>query len=124
MTDPLKVLVADDAVGVRESVSIALRSAGMVVEVAENGSRALERLREQRFDVLVTDIWMPETDGLNLIKRLRDEQPTLRVFAMTGGGARMTIETASSLADVWGAEAVFVKPFDEDKLIEMIRAGA
>lgn len=120
MQKPLKILVADDAVGVRESLMIAMSEAGLAPVAVSNGSEALDKLRQQRFDVLVTDIWMPQIDGLNLIKQLRDEQPDLRVFAMTGGGARMTIETASSLADVWGAEAVFVKPFDEKRLLAAI----
>ena len=59
-------------------------------------------------------------DGLNLIKRLRSEAPQLRVFAMTGGGPRLTLESATSLAEVWGAERVFVKPFDEAALIAAI----
>jgi CheY-like chemotaxis protein len=67
---------------------------------------------------------MPEIDGLNVIKRIRADHPHLRVFAVTGGGPRMTIETAGSLAEVWGAERVFVKPFDEAELIRAIREGA
>jgi CheY-like chemotaxis protein len=63
---------------------------------------------------------MPGVDGITLIKRLRSQQPELRVFAMTGGGPRMTIETATSLAEIWGAERVFVKPFDEALLIAAI----
>ncbi len=119
-----RVLVADDVAGVRESLAVALEAAGMAVEKAGTGRAALARLAAAPFDVLVTDIWMPDGDGLNLIKATRAAHPTLRVFAMTGGGAHMTIETASSLAEVWGAEWVFVKPFDEDLLVEKIRAGA
>jgi len=117
-------LVIDDVLGVRESIRIALNAAGYATTVAENGQQALDILSSGSFDVVVTDIWMPGLDGISLIKRLRSEQPALRVFAMTGGGPRMTIETATSLAEIWGAEMVLVKPFDEALLIAAIdRAG-
>lgn len=114
------ILVVDDLHGVRESIRIALTEAGCRVDVAENGRRALEMLAAGAYDVAVTDIWMPEVDGLSLIKRVREEQPGLRIFAMTGGGPRMTMETATSLAEVWGAERVFIKPFDERELVAAI----
>jgi two-component system chemotaxis response regulator CheY len=121
MQSPYRILVIDDVLGVRESIRIALSDAGYETVVAANGQQALELLSSASFDVVVTDIWMPGVDGISLIKRLRREQPHLRVFAMTGGGPRMTIETATSLAEVWGAEEVFVKPFDEALLIAAIQ---
>ncbi len=120
MQSSCRILVIDDVLGVRESIRIAVHAAGYETVTAENGQQALELLASGSFDVVVTDIWMPGVDGISLIKRLRNEQPHLRVFAMTGGGPRMTIETAASLAEVWGAEEVFVKPFDEALLIEAI----
>lgn len=115
-----RVLVIDDVLGVRESIRIALNAAGFATTVAENGQQALDILSYGTFDVVVTDIWMPGLDGISLIKRIRSEQPDMRVFAMTGGGPRMTIETATSLAEIWGAERIFVKPFDEAQLIAAI----
>jgi hypothetical protein len=55
---------------------------------------------------------------------LASEFPGLRIMAMTGGGPDMTIETALSLAEIWGAERVFIKPFNETRLIEAILTGA
>jgi two-component system chemotaxis response regulator CheY len=116
-----QVLVIDDVLGVRESIRIALQDVGFHVVTAESGQRALHLLADGSFDAVVTDIWMPEMDGLTLIKRLRNEQSELRVFAMTGGGPRMTIETATALAEIWGAEKVFLKPFDETLLISALK---
>jgi two-component system, chemotaxis family, chemotaxis protein CheY len=120
MQNSRRVLVVDDVLGVRESIRIALQAAGYETTVAEDGRQALELLSSRSFDIVVTDLWMPGLDGISLIKRLRSEQPDLRVFAMTGGGPRMSIETATSLAEVWGAEEIFVKPFDEALLIGAI----
>ena len=112
-----KALVVDDVMTVRESLAIALESAGFAVTGAANGREALEALDRQEFDVLVTDMWMPEMDGLRLLKEIRGRKPNMRIFGVTGGGPRLTIEAMSSLAEVWGAEKVFLKPFDDDELI-------
>jgi DNA-binding NtrC family response regulator len=120
MRNPIRVLISDDMEPLRRSVEIALRAAGIEADTAASGSEALGRLRAASYDVLVTDIWMPEMDGVSLIKTLSAEFPGLRIMAMTGGGPDMTMETALSLAEAWGAERVFVKPFDEARLIEAI----
>jgi two-component system, chemotaxis family, chemotaxis protein CheY len=117
-----RVLIIDDMAGVRESLRAALRGAGFDVATANDGRDGLAALAAETFDIVVTDIWMPQVDGLNVIKRIRAAQPQLRVFAMTGGGPRLTIEAAGSIAEVWGAERVFVKPFDEAALIAAIKA--
>jgi two-component system chemotaxis response regulator CheY len=115
-----KALVVDDVMTVRESLSIALESAGFTVTGAANGREALEALEKDDFDVLVTDMWMPEMDGLRLLKEIRGRKPSMRIFGVTGGGPRLTIEAMTSLAEVWGAEKVFLKPFDDDELIAAV----
>lgn len=116
------ILVVDDVEAVRVSLSEALRGAGYNPVCAASGQEALEALAKGRFAVAVTDIWMAGIDGLKLIKLIREGNRDLPILAMTGGGPRLTIETAGSLAEVWGAERVFVKPFDEDQLIRTIDA--
>ncbi len=123
MNKSIRVLISDDMEPLRESVAIALRAAGLSADTAQSGAETLKRLRAADYDVLVTDIFMPEMDGISLIKVLASEFPGLRIMAMTGGGPDMTIETALSLAEIWGAERVFIKPFDEARLIEVILAG-
>jgi two-component system chemotaxis response regulator CheY len=117
-----KALVVDDVMTVRESLAIALESAGFAVTGAANGREALDALDREDFDVLVTDMWMPEMDGLRLLKEIRGRKPAMRIFGVTGGGPRLTIEAMTSLAEVWGAEKVFLKPFDDDELIAAVLA--
>lgn len=119
----LNILVVDDVPAVRESIGAALTAAGHRPSYAENGNDALDRILATAFDAIVTDLWMPGMDGLSLIKRIRQEQISLRVFAITGGGPRLTLEAATSIAEVWGAEKVFLKPFDESLLIEALAEG-
>ena len=120
MNHSLRVLVCDDFAPLLASVAGSLMRAGLDVDTAGTGLDSLARLRNEPYDVLVTDIWMPGMDGLSLMKLLASEFPKLRVFAMTGGGPDFTVETAVSLAEVWGAERVFVKPFDEEELVRAI----
>jgi CheY-like chemotaxis protein len=115
-----RALVVDDVMTVRESLAMALTGAGFDVTAAANGQEALARLAEADFDVLVTDMWMPEMDGLKLLKEIRGRKPAMRIFGVTGGGPRLTIEAMTSLAEIWGAEKVFLKPFDEDELIAAV----
>jgi two-component system chemotaxis response regulator CheY len=118
--EQLNILVVDDVPAMRESIGAALTAAGHRPSYAENGKDALERILANTFDAVVTDLWMPGMDGLSLIKRIRQEQVSLRVFAITGGGPRLTLEAATSIAEIWGAEKVFLKPFDETLLIEAL----
>ncbi len=116
----MNILVVDDVPAMRVSLQTALEAVGHHVTVAESGTGALERLATSHFDVIVTDIWMPDGDGLHIVKQLRDRPVAPRIFVMTGGGPKLSIETTSNLAAVWGAEQVFIKPFDERKLIAAI----
>lgn len=120
----MNILVVDDVAAMRESLGAALAAAGHRPSFAENGNEALERILAQPFDAVVTDLWMPGLDGLGLIKRIRERKLSLRVFAITGGGPRLTLEAATSIAEVWGAEKVFLKPFDEALLIEALAKAA
>lgn len=126
MSEPAQptALIAEDVQVVRESLVIALQDAGFEVVAAANGREALDALAGRRFDILVTDMWMPEVDGLRLLKEIRGRYPGMRVFGVTGGGPRLTIEAMTSLAEIWGAEKVFLKPFDEDELVAAIRGPA
>ncbi len=116
------VLVVDDVEAVRVSLAEALCEAGYNPVCVASAHEALAELSSRPFAVAVTDIWMAGIDGLKLIKLIRESNRDLPILAMTGGGPRLTIETAGALAEVWGAERVFVKPFDEDLLVRAIDA--
>jgi len=117
MTPPPAILIVDDHFTVRQSLALAVAAAGWAVETAESGETALQLLAARPFDVLLTDLWMPGVDGIALIKACRQSQPGLKVFGMTGGGPGLSTETMLTLAEIWGAQKVFYKPFDDATLI-------
>jgi PAS domain S-box-containing protein len=78
-----RVLVVDDDAGVRDSVSEILRADGALVTIVGNGREAIERMRRERFDVVLSDVVMPEMDGYELFQAARREAPDTPVVLMT-----------------------------------------
>jgi twitching motility two-component system response regulator PilH len=107
------VLLVEDDRDTREMYSYYLSHSGMHVTVARTGRRALERAREHTPDVVVTDIAMPEMDGLELSRRLRSDRSThdVPIIAVSGQaeGARQA-----------GADVVLDKPCEPDRLLHVI----
>ncbi len=86
-----RILVADDEEGIREFLREALEDEGHVVLTARDGQEALDVARRHGFDVLVTDLTMPALDGMELVRRLRAEQPELEILVLTAHG---TVDSA------------------------------
>jgi CheY-like chemotaxis protein len=122
-----RILIVDDDADARESLKILLETAGYEVEAAANGARALRLQRTRPADAVVTDIFMPVSDGIETIKDLRTEFPELRIIAVSAGGRSVGGETYLAVALAAGADAVLRKPMDLDELLAMLRkllAGA
>jgi CheY-like chemotaxis protein len=94
---PFRILVVDDDPVLLEVFADAIRACGHQVEVAAEAGEALRRLRTEPFDVLVTDIWLPGMDGWQLIAIATQEQPMLRLVAMTGADGDREGERAAAL---------------------------
>jgi PAS domain S-box-containing protein len=111
------ILVVDDEEGIRNLFREVLESAGHQVAVARNGSEALAMARERRFDVVVTDLVMPEREGIETIQTLRKDHPGMKIVAVSGafGG------TMLKAARVLGANATMLKPVRPDDLLDTVR---
>ena len=114
-----RVLVVDDRPDILGFMLLGLESAGFEVEVAANGRQALERQRDYAADVVVTDIFMPEMDGLETIDRIRAQFPHTRIIAMSSGAARM--QDYLKVAGEIGADATLLKPFSTQDLVRLVR---
>jgi len=113
------ILVADDEKTTREILARALLSKGFTVETASNGAEALEKIQEQPFDMLITDLLMPNIVGMELIQHARKILPDLIVIVITGNA---TLETAIQ-ALKQGAYDYITKPFDPEVIIPVIERG-
>ena len=117
-----RILLVDDAPRVRESIKDALETAGFEVDEAPDGKEAIELLNERSYSLLITDLWMPEVDGLDLMKHQRKINPNMPVIAITGGAVGLEPPNFSiTLAQNWGADAVLDKPFDNDDLVDIVK---
>lgn len=115
----LSILVADDEDGIRELLQHWLKRAGHVVACADCGRAAGRLLRMQRFDLVITDVVMPDGDGLEVIAAVRKSQPQARIVATSGGGQYLQSDACLKIARGLGAHAVVLKPFNWEQL----RAG-
>lgn len=111
------VLVVDDEAGIRELLSEILFDEGYGVQLAENAAQARQQLEQQRPDIVLLDIWMPDTDGLTLLKEwVAQGQLTMPVVMMSGHG---TIETALEATRI-GAADFLEKPIALKKLLATV----
>lgn len=107
------ILIVDDEASIRASLLGILEDEGYQVLLADNGSDALDLIREEVPDLVLLDIWMPGMDGIQTLERIRNLFPDLTVVMMSGHG---TIETAVKATRV-GAYDFIEKPFSLDKLL-------
>lgn len=116
-----RVLVIDDNQDMRELMQVILDGAGYTVEVACDGEAGLSCQRAQPADLVITDIFMPNQDGIETIAQLRKEFPSLKVLAISGGSRRGKADGYLLTAREIGAHVVLPKPFDQQELLRAVR---
>lgn len=115
-----RILVVDDEDAIRRAISRILTSAGHEVVTADEGSLALRKLQEGDFDAVLTDLFMPGTDGIELVVTLAGMDVDVPVVAMSGGGRVVVGESVLNDAQALGATATLSKPFTSEEVVEVI----
>ena len=122
-----KVIVIDDEEDIRITLKEVFRRAGFEVEVASNGNEGMDLLREHGADLVITDIIMPGSDGVETAHNIRTEFPKTKIIVMSGGGnaaplgyepAAITTTAYLASAAAIGADLTLTKPFDREELIK------
>ena len=119
MTEVLSVLVVDDDATFLDVVCRGLRQAGYEVTGVTDGVKALRAIAAQAPDILVTDIVMPEIEGIGLISAVRRDRPKMRIVAMSGQPFMHTLDVLE-LAARLGADATLTKPFSIEELMSKL----
>lgn len=114
-----RFLIVDDSASMRQLVSSTIKDAGYDVVVAENGKDALGRLAGEKVDMVITDLNMPEMDGIELIKKLRT-MPDYK-FAPIVMLTTEAQETQKQEGKRAGASGWIVKPFSPEQLLDVVR---
>jgi CheY-like chemotaxis protein len=113
-------VVVDDVIEIQQLVDHWLRHEGHDVTCASSGRQALKVIQEQPVDLVITDIIMPDGDGLEVIGQVRRKLPTARVLAISGGGMHLHAGECLKFAQSLGAHAVLMKPFKREQLLEAV----
>ena len=116
------ILVIDDDPIVRSTIARILERRSYRVLTAENGVKGLRLFADERPDLVITDIIMPEMEGIGTLLEMRRERPDAKVIAISGGG-RLGNTDFLDMAKKLGACAVIEKPFDAHELLSRVAAA-
>jgi CheY-like chemotaxis protein len=117
----IQILVIDDDELVRETLESLLRGSGYDVTSAADGRRGLDALARNTPDFVITDIYMPEKEGIETIVDIRRNYPDIKIIAMSGG-ADVGSMPVLQLAEMVGADRVLKKPFRTSEIVEAIES--
>lgn len=118
--EPVRVLLVDDEAGFTDVLTKRMGRRGFVVVSADSGTKAIQILRKEDFDVVVLDLKMEEMDGIEILQVIRKMIPGLPVIMLTGHGS----ETAARDGLRYGAYDYLLKPCDLDELVNKLREAA
>ncbi len=113
------IMIVDDDVEIRKILVAVLERCGHVILEAADGRIALELYRCHDIDIVITDLIMPEYDGIEMIIALQQLTPDVKIIAMSGGGFNETDEYLKS-ANALGALQTFSKPFNIDDIVDAV----
>src|SRR5438034_10708537 len=114
-TNPRSILVVDDNANLRETLAAILDNAGYQVLQAANGDAALAEMRQRPVNLLITDLVMPEKEGFETMRHVRQEFPHVPIVAISGKSEYLPI------AQALGAAVVFEKPIAYTELLQAVQ---
>lgn len=115
------ILVIDDEPAIRQMVRRSLERDGHTILEAPNGREGIALARAQHLDLIITDIVMPEMEGIETILVLRGQFPVIPIIAMSGGGGTRGMMFYLDAAAKLGANATLAKPFRPAQLAELVK---
>ena len=116
-----RILLVDDNVELLALAAQHLRNAEHVVTTAGDGNEALRLVQDNAFDLVITDVVMPDKEGLETIMELHQKNRTLKIIAMSGGGY-VAPEDYLSMARSFGAAQTLAKPFSGEELLAAVES--
>ncbi len=113
------ILIVDDSVSIRQSVRFILEQSGYTVMEAADGQEGLTRLAEKKADLVITDVNMPNMDGITMVRKIRETDGIkfVPILVLTTESQGSVIEDGKKA----GATGWIVKPFNDEKLVETIK---
>jgi CheY-like chemotaxis protein len=115
-----RILIIDDDVQILKILRQTLECEGYDVLEASNGKQGIKRYLENPADLIITDIIMPEKDGIEIIIELKRDYPDVKIIAISGGG-RIGPEEYLDMSKKLGAQRTFTKPFERKQLLSAVQ---
>ncbi len=115
-----RILIIDDDPQILDMLGQTLEREGHEVVDAPDGKEGLKLYRENPTDLIITDLIMPEKEGIETIMELRRDFPDVKIIAISGGG-QIDAEQYLSMAQKLGAQRTFAKPVERDELLKAVR---
>ena len=114
-----RILIIDDDVQFLKMLRQMLERAGYEIVEASNGKIGIKLFRENPTDLIITDIFMPDKDGLETIMELKQEFPAIKIIAMSGGGQKNEF-CYLDIAKIFGVNRSLNKPFERQEILQVI----
>ncbi|MEQ8267165.1 MAG: response regulator [Parvibaculum sp.] len=118
-----RVLVFDDDDAIRDVVERLLESAGFAVVRGRPGRGALQQVARTDYDILLTDIYMPDVDGIEIVRATRQARPDVPIICMSGGSTYLSAEFSLTLSGAFGVRQL-PKPFGRAELLAAVGSAA
>lgn len=115
-----RILIIDDESHVRKYLRILLQKEGYLTEEAPDGEKGLMLQRKNPADLVITDLIMPEKEGIETIREMKRDFPNVKIIAISGGGRVHTADYLK-IAQHIGANRVFPKPFEKNEILAAVR---
>ena len=114
------ILIIDDDSVFRKMLNLMLNKAGYQVLEASNGREGLELYKKEHVDLVVTDVFMPEMEGIETTMELKEINPDVKIIAISGGGSHGNFEYLSHLKN-FGVHKIFTKPFASKAFLSAVK---
>jgi DNA-binding NtrC family response regulator len=114
-----RILIIDDEVHILLMLKKMLELEGYEIDIASDGAEGLELFRKTAPQLVITDIIMPEKEGLETIREMKRAQPDLKILAMSGGG-KISADNYLDTARIFGASSIIEKPFKRTHMVSLV----
>lgn len=114
-----RILIVDDEESIRSLLQEIFSREGYETLLAPNGKKAMELFKAHTVDLVITDIVMPEKEGLETIREIRAEDPDIPVIAMSGGG-QIQPDRYLQVAQMFGADEIVEKPIGNNAILDLV----
>lgn len=115
-----RILIIDDETNILLMLKKMLERSGYEIDLASNGEEGLRLFRNTPSDLVITDIIMPEKEGLETIREMRKMQPEMKIIAMSGGG-KISADNYLETAKIFGASRIIEKPFTQQAMVSTVK---